>query len=71
MQDNFQSRKIKIATDKLKARTISRVNQEDECDFKQHNSDSDCSDYEDALSVDAYDENEFNSDDENVDMIAG
>ena len=26
-------------------------------------------DYEDALSVDAYNENEFNSDDANVDMI--
>ena len=59
VQDNFQCRKCKIPTDELKSRTISRVNQEDECDFKQHKSDSECSDYEDALSVDGYDENEF------------
>jgi hypothetical protein len=61
MQNNLQCRKSKSPTDKLKARTISRMTHKIEFFGQHHNSDNEFSDFDDALSVEAYVEDGFSN----------
>ena len=51
--------KMKAPTDKLKESTVSKHDVDGCCERHLHDSDSDYSDYDDASSIDLYDENEF------------
>ena len=63
MQDNLQCRKCKVPSDRIKATTLS--SESDNMDGhagRFRDCESDYSDYDDAVSVDSYNENEFEED---------
>ncbi len=66
MQDNIQARKCKIPMETLKKCTVSTRSDENQYQGRQYNSDDQYSDFEDAESVEAYNENELNQDEEEV-----
>ena len=66
MQDNIQARKCKIPTESLKKCTVSTRSDENQYQDRQYNSDDQYSDFEDAESVAAYNENELDQDEEEV-----
>ena len=68
MQDNMQARKCKIPTERLKKCTVSTQNDENQHQDRTYDSDDQYSDFEDAESVEAYDDNELDQDDYNNEM---
>jgi hypothetical protein len=68
MQDNMQARKCKIPTERLKKCTVSTQNDENQHQDRMYDSDDQYSDFEDAESVEAYDDNELDQDDYNDEM---
>ena len=66
MQDNIQARKCKIPTETLMKNTVSTRIDENQYQDKLYNSDDQYSDFEDAESVEAYDENELDQEEEEV-----
>ena len=68
MQDNIQARKYKIPTDRQKKCTVSTQNDENQHQDRTYDSDDQYSDYKDAESVEAYDDNELDQDEYNDEM---
>ena len=64
MQDNIQARKCKIPMETLMKNTVSTRSDENQYQDTQYDSDDQYSDFEDAESVEAYDENELDQDEE-------
>ena len=68
MQDNMQARKCKIPTERLKKCTVSTQHDENQHQDRTYDSDDQYTDFEDAESVEAYDDNELDQDDYNDEM---
>ncbi len=66
MQDNMQARKCKNLTKRLKKCTGSTKSEEHQYQDRQYNSDDQYSDFEDAEFVEAYNQNELDQDEEEV-----
>ena len=65
MQDNMQARKCKIPTERLKKNTVFTKYDENPYQDRQYNSDDQYSDFEDAESLEVYNENELDEDEYN------
>ncbi len=68
MQDNIQARKCKIPTERLKKCTVSTQNNENQYQDRAYDSDDQYSDFEDAESIEAYNDNELDQDVNNDEM---
>jgi len=68
MQDNIQAKKCKNPVEELKKIIVSTENDDNYYQDRQYNSDDECSDFEDAESVEAYDDNEVDREHWNDDI---
>ena len=64
MQDSIQARKCKIPTESLMKCTVSTRSDENQYKDRKYNSDEQYSDFDDAESKEAYNENELDQEEE-------